>query len=558
MPDFLIIGAGAAGCVLANRLSADPGTSVMVVEAGPDHAPGAEPFAVADSYYRAVYHDELFWPHIAAKVRDGAAATQAYMRAKLVGGGSSVNAMMAVRGLPDDFAEWTALGVAGWAWDDVLPFFRKLEADRDFAGPLHGIDGPIPIRRHRRADWPPVVAAAARALEGRGLGFVDDLNALPAEGFARVPLNNTPDRRVSAAMAYLSPAVRRRPNLALRAGVTAERLTVAGGRATGAVVRGPDGAAETIAARQVIVSAGALGSPMLLLRSGIGPAAALRALGIAVVADLAGVGENLHDHPSAGVALTVRRGAMQDAAMRPAANLAVRLSSRLAGAPAHDLYIPVYNKTTWHALGRRIGLILVVLYKPFSRGRLRLASPDPHAPPDVVLNALADPRDMARLKVGFRLAMAIARDPALAPVTHGAFPASLTDRTRGLNVRSARNAALGALAAPLMDVGFARRALVDRVLSDGTRLADLDDDAALEAWLSANARSFLHACGSCRMGAADDALAVLDSECRVRGVAGLRVVDASVMPAITRASLHIPTLMVAERAADLILRAGRA
>ncbi|MBM3488285.1 MAG: hypothetical protein FJX67_16895, partial [Alphaproteobacteria bacterium] len=386
-------------------------------------------------------------------------------------------------------------------------------------------------------------------LAAKGYRYLEDFNAPPADGFARVPLNNTPDRRVSAAMAYLDRATRARPNLAIRTGCEVARILFEGRRATG--VRLVSG--EIVPARTVILAAGALGSPMLLMRSGIGPAAELAALGIAPVADLAGVGRNLHDHPSAGVGLLLRRSAVQDRGMRPAATLTLRFSSGAAGAPAHDLYMPVYNKTTWHAIGRRIGLILVVLYKPFSRGRIRLVSPDPRAAPDIVLGTLADPRDLARFKTGFRAALALAADPALAPHLLGTFPASFSDRARRLNVHSARNGALARLAAPLLDLAPFRRRLVDHLVADRATVAALGaDDARLETWIRANARSFLHACGTCRMGAADDPMAVLDWECRVRGVESLRVVDASVMPAITRASLHIPTLMVAERAAALI------
>jgi 5-(hydroxymethyl)furfural/furfural oxidase len=565
--DILIVGGGPAGCVLANRLSASPDRRVFLIEAGEDYAPGHEPDEICDPYYRAVYHTAHLWPGARVhwpQVSDdgGAPAPQPlpYAQARVIGGGSSVNAMMAVRGLAGDFDEWEAAGVNGWSWQDVLPYFRKLETDREFADPaVHGQNGPLPILRISREDWPPVAVAAGRALARDGHTFIDDLNAAPQDGYARVTLNNLSDRRVSGATAYLTAEVRARDNLRIVSRTRATHVLFDGRRAVGIAAKGSGG--DTIFHSQtVILSAGALQTPALLQRSGVGPAAALGALGISVIADNPGVGNGLQDHPTAGVGMVMRSDSLQDPALRPNGNLVLRLSSgnlspEHADAPAHDIFMPVYNKTTWHTLGSRLGLVQAVLYGPHSRGTVSLASPDPEVMPEVRFNLLSDPRDMARLKTAYRFAVALAKTPELAALTHGTFPAAMTERVRRLNLATRRNAALAAMASWLVDLSrVSRRAVLRYGLGTTVDVATLArDDALLEAWLTENARGFFHACCSCPMGADDDPMAALDSHCRVRGVDGLRVVDASVMPRITRASTNIQTMMIGERAADLIL-----
>ena len=570
--DDIIVGGGTAGCVLANRLSASGDRRVVLIEAGEDYPPGREPAEIRDPFYRAANHAAHLWPDTRVHWRPSAddAAGPAgeplpYAQARVIGGGSSVNAMMAIRGLSSDFDGWEAAGASGWAWRDVLPYFRKLESDQDFAGAdvhgpdVHGNDGPVPIRRIARGDWPPVCVAADRALARQGHAFIDDLNGEPRDGYAPVTLNNLPDRRVSAATAYLTPEVRARANLTIVARTRVLRVLFDGKRAVGVAIHGPNGPG-TINGRNVILSSGALQTPALLLRSGVGPGAALNDLAIPVVADNQGVGTGLQDHPSAGVGLIVRSGYRQDPALRPNGNLVLRLSSSSlspdhAGAPAHDIFMPVYNKTTWHALGQRLGLVQAVLFGPYSRGTVTLRSPDPSVAPDVRFNLLADPRDISRMKTAYRFAAALAAAPELSGLIHGTFPASLTERVRRLNMATPRNGALAALASWLVDLsGITRRAVMRHGLGTTTEMSELArDDGALEAWLAENARGFFHASGSCPMGAETDPLAALDSRCRVRGVDGMRVVDASIMPRITRASTNIQTMMIGERAADLII-----
>lgn len=558
--DILIVGGGSAGSVLANRLSADGKHTVTLVEAGEDYPPGGEPASIRDPFYRAVHHPENLWPDLNVRWHAHAGGPFPYAQARVIGGGSSVNAMMAIRGLPEDYDAWAARGLAGWGWNDVAPYFRKLETDLDFTGsPHHGSDGPISIRRIAREDWPPVCQAAERALARTGHSYIDDFNAAPTSGYGRVTLNNLADRRVSAAMGYLSDDVRSRPNLRIVPNTRATRLLMEGRRVIGAEGNTRNGSIR-ISATLVVLSAGAIQSPTLLMRSGIGPGDALQQLGMDVSADLHGVGRNLHDHVTAGIGLLVKRDHLQDPAIRPNGNLVLRLSSRDLSPqhhdePEHDLFLPVYNKTTWHALGERIGLVLAVLYAPHSRGAVTLASPDPAANPAVDFNLLDDDRDLHRMMTAMRFAASVAAAPELEPLLHGVFPASFSDRIRKLNISTRRNAALSSIAAFLVDrLPPARRAILDRVLANGANLdALLADDAALAEWLTVNARGFFHATGTCAMGSDDDPHAVLDARCRVRGLDGLRVVDASILPQITRASLNVQSMMIGERAADLIL-----
>jgi 5-(hydroxymethyl)furfural/furfural oxidase len=556
--DTIIVGGGSAGSVLAHRLSARSAHRVLLCEAGQDTPPGEVPPEILDSYSGTAYFDPRFhWTglkvHTQVVSHNNPDAERPplrkYEQARVLGGGSSINGQLANRGAPTDYAEWEARGAEGWGWDDVLPYFRKVERDLDFDGPYHGKEGRIPVRRIMPEHWNGHAKAAAEAFRRAGYEYLPDQNGEFRDGYFPITISNAEESRVSAAIGYLDAETRRRENLTISTGTQVSSLLFEGARCVG-VAAEVDGQAREFRAREVILSCGAIHSPAHLLRAGIGPAGHLRDMGVPVLANLPGVGQRLMDHPSIALSSFVRRPARVDGRTRRHILVGLRYSSRLDGAPAGDMFVAVIHKSAWHAVGEQIASLLLFVNKTYSEtGQVRLASRDWRDEPVVEFNLLSDRRDLERLMEGFRRMAAIQLSAPLSSVSSDPFPASYSDRVRKIGVVNAKNRLLTGLISRVLDGPAALRAwFIDRFVVEGFRFDEvMTDDEALEAFIRKATIGVWHASCTCRMGRLDDPMSVVDTQGRVKGVQGLRVVDASIFPVVPCANTNFPTLMSAEK-----------
>jgi choline dehydrogenase-like flavoprotein len=520
MHDYVIVGAGSAGCVLANRLSEDPSVRVLLLEAGGSDSSLKIKIPAA---FTQQFHTKLDWdfatepePHV-----DGRCL---YVpRGKALGGSSSMNAMLYVRGRPLDYDSWEAQGAPGWGYADVLPYFIKAEDNVRGPWEYHGAGGPLRVSEQRSPR--PMDRRLLAASEAAGIPRIADYNGPEQDGASMFQVTQRDGRRFSAADAYLRPALTR-PNLEVRTNVTVLGVELEGDRAVGVRLRRGRGSIEVArAGREVLLSAGAIGSPQLLLLSGIGPADELRDAGVEVVRDLPGVGRNLQDHPFVTLIWEVSDQETLYGAdkPKPLAEWLLRKSGKLSstvaevvaftrtrgGLPAADIqfhmgaaYFEDHGAETYdgHCM-----VIAPVLVSPKARGRVWLGSADPTAKPRIVTNALSEHEDVQSMIAGMRLAREIAAQ------------------------------------APLKEITV-------KELKPGSHAVDLEE---LEADLRRRLMLIYHPVGTARMSDTHEH-AVVDSRLAVHDLQALRVIDASIMPTITGGNTNAPTIMTAERAADLI------
>jgi len=424
----------------------------------------------------------------------------------------------------------------------------------DFDGEYHGQNGRIPVRRLFQEDWSGHAHAVARTWDQMGFPYLPDQNGKWEDGYFPITISNVYDRRVSAAIGYLDPATRQRPNLTVQAETQVSEILFDGLQATG-VKAVHKGETEEFRAKEVILCTGAIHSPAHLMRNGIGPAGHLRDLGIEVRHALPGVGQNLMEHPAIGLAAFLPPQYRLENRIKRHIHVGLRYSSNIGDAPPGDMFIIQVAKSAWHGVGWRLGSLLMSVYKSYSTGEVKLASRNWRDEPIVDFELCSDRRDLDRMCDAFRRSIQVYKHSNMHGVIETPFPAAYSDKVRAISVVTPRNKWLTRAAGWAMDSNRALRDyMIKNVIAEGPSVDEMEREPdVLEQFMRENVHGIWHASCTNRMGADDDPMAVTTGTGRVRGIGGLRVCDASIMPSVPCANTNGPTLMTAEKIADHIL-----
>lgn len=526
--DYVIVGAGSAGCVIANRLSADPKVKVVLLEAG---GRDANPWIhIPVGYFKTMHNPALDWCYKTEPDPGLNGRSIDWPRGKVLGGSSSINGLLYVRGQPEDYDRWRQLGNVGWGWEDVLPLFRRAESNERGADEFHGDDGPLSVSNMRLQR--PICDAWVEAAQAAGHPFNPDYNGAQQEGVGYFQLTTRNGRRCSAAVAYLNP-VRKRPNLRIVTRAMASRIVLDGRRATGVRYLDVGGIEHTVTARrEVILSGGAINSPQLLMLSGIGDPDALQDNGVAPVHALPGVGQNLQDHLQARLVFKCNEPTLNDEvrSLFDQARIALKYATTRTGPMAMaaslatgflktnpDVATPdiQFHVQPWSADSPGEGVhpfsaftMSVCQLRPESRGLLELNGPDPRRPVRIIPRYLSTPTDCRTIVGGVNIARDIAR--------HAPLSGKISEEFR-----------------PTKDLA-------------------MDDYEGTLDWARNNSVSIYHPTGTCKMGS--DSTAVVDDKLRVHGIGGLRVADCSIMPEIVSGNTNAPAIMIGEKLSDLVLQ----